>query len=339
MGRAVTIMAYLKDISAVLGLSVSTVSRALKGYPDISEETRKRVMETAKELDYNYDSGRACKSAARVWGALGILAPGCADLIKMHDYRELICGMAEETACSQRDLVIMGDDAWGKEMSWVARTEARRVDGICLLASRSDIYKGRFADLLESKIPVVSVGNDLPGRTSICRNLRVDAMTILRFLKEKGHCNTAYFGNLSLDSRKHASILREEAQKLDMGFLEINTESHDCLSDIQESGITCILFSSLREARIRIREWEESGVRVPEDLSVAVVETGYDKSCGNHITCIECSPANIGKEAIRSLVRILEHPEADAGERVTVCGRIYKGNTVRDVGGKSTRNI
>ena len=50
MGREVTIMAYLKDISAVLGLSVSTVSRALKGYPDISEETRKRVMETAKEL-------------------------------------------------------------------------------------------------------------------------------------------------------------------------------------------------------------------------------------------------------------------------------------------------
>ena len=212
-------MAYLKDISAVLGLSVSTVSRALKGYPDISEETRKRVMETAKELDYNYDSGRACKSAARVWGALGILAPDCADLIKMHDYRDLICGMAEETADSQRDLVIMGEETMGKGMSWVGRTETRRVDGICLLASRSDLYKGRFADLLESKVPVVSVGNDLAGHTSVCRDFRGDAAAILHYLKEKGHCKTAYFGDLSLDSRKHASILREEAQKLDMGFL------------------------------------------------------------------------------------------------------------------------
>ena len=68
-------MAYLKDISAVLGLSVSTVSRALKGYPDISEETRKKVMKTAEDLDYKYDSGRAPKTSARLWGALGVLAP------------------------------------------------------------------------------------------------------------------------------------------------------------------------------------------------------------------------------------------------------------------------
>ena len=44
-------MAYLKDISAVLGLSISTVSRALKGYPDISEETRRKVKEAASELN------------------------------------------------------------------------------------------------------------------------------------------------------------------------------------------------------------------------------------------------------------------------------------------------
>ena len=47
-------MAYQKDISAVLGLSVSTVSKALKGYPDISEETKRKVLKTAEELDYKY---------------------------------------------------------------------------------------------------------------------------------------------------------------------------------------------------------------------------------------------------------------------------------------------
>lgn len=335
-------MAYLKDISAVLGLSVSTVSRALNGYPDISEETRRKVMETAKDLDYKYDSGYVPKPAARVWGALGILAPGYADLIRTHYYREMIFGMTEETARSQRDLVIMGEDALRKEMSWLARTEARRVDGICLLASRSDIYKGRFADLLESKIPVVSVGNDLPGRISIGRNLRIDAVTILSYLKQRGHCNTAYLGNLSLDSRRYAAILGEEAQKLNMGFLGLNQGSsviNDCLPDVKESGITCVLFPSHREARGRIRAWEERGVRVPEDISVAVVGTDCEERRADSITCIECSPASIGKEAIRVLVQILEHPEADTGERVTVYGRIHEGNTVKDVGGKTTRNI
>ena len=335
-------MAYLKDISAVLGLSVSTVSRALKGYPDISEETRKKVMKTAEDLDYKYDSGRTPKTAARLWGALGVLAPDCADLVKSPYYRDLICGMAEETADSQRDLVIMGEETMGKGMSWVGRTETRRVDGICLMASRSDLYKGRFADLLESKVPVVSVGNDLAGHTSVCRDFRGDAAAILHYLKEKGHCKTAYFGDLSLDSRKCASILGEEAQKLDMGFLMLNSESSEadsCLSAAEENSITCVLFSSHLEALRHMREWQKRGVRVPEDISVAVVDADYEYCRDGHVTCIECSPINIGKEAIRRLVQILERPETDIGERVSVCGRIREGNTVRDISGISTRNI
>ena len=51
-------MAYLKDISAVLGVSVSTVSKALKGYSDISEDTRKKVIRAAEELDYSYRAAR-----------------------------------------------------------------------------------------------------------------------------------------------------------------------------------------------------------------------------------------------------------------------------------------
>ena len=42
-------MAYQKDISAVLGLSVSTVSKALKGYPDISEETKRKVLKSERK--------------------------------------------------------------------------------------------------------------------------------------------------------------------------------------------------------------------------------------------------------------------------------------------------
>ena len=335
-------MAYLKDISAVLGLSVSTVSRALKGYPDISEETRKKVMKTAEDLDYKYDSGRTPKTAARLWGALGVLAPDCADLVKSPYYRDLICGMAEETADSQRDLVIMGEETMGKGMSWVGRTETRRVDGICLLANKSDLYKGRFADLLESKIPVVSVGNDLTGHTSVCRDFRSDAKTILHYLKDKGHLKTAYLGDLSLDSRKYASILGEEAQKLDMGFSLLNSgpsAANSCLSAAEENGITCVLFSSHSEAVRNMREWQKRGVRVPEDISVAVVDADYEYCRDGHVTCIECSPINIGKEAIRRLVKILERPETDTGERVPVCGRIHEGNTVKDISGISTRNI
>ena len=45
-------MATLKDISAELGLSVATVSRALNGFPEVSQRTRNRVQEVADRLGY-----------------------------------------------------------------------------------------------------------------------------------------------------------------------------------------------------------------------------------------------------------------------------------------------
>lgn len=335
-------MAYLKDISAVLGLSISTVSRALKGYPDISEETRRKVKEAARELDYKHNCKNVPKAAARVWGTLGILAPRYAELVKSSYYRELFFGMAQEAAGSYRDLVIMGANAYGTDVSWVGRTRARRADGICLLVSRSDIYKGRFADLLESEVPVVIVGNDLAGHTSVCRDFRTDARAMLKYLKEKGHRKTAYFGDLSLDSRRYASIIREEAQKLDMGFLETNSrpqaENGDFIA-AGEGGAVCALFSSHREARLKIEEWRRRGIEIPEKVSVAVIGGRYEENCADGITAIDCSPADLGKEAIRKLIQILEHPETDTGERIAVCGRIREGTTVREIGGNSTRNI
>ncbi|UCC53466.1 MAG: LacI family DNA-binding transcriptional regulator, partial [Anaerolineaceae bacterium] len=43
----------IKDISKRLGISVSTVSKALNGYPDVSDDTRQRILEMARELDYH----------------------------------------------------------------------------------------------------------------------------------------------------------------------------------------------------------------------------------------------------------------------------------------------
>ena len=106
-----------------------------------------------------------------------------------------------------------------------------------------------------------------------------------------------------------------------------------------EGGASCALFSSHREARLQIEEWRRRGIKVPEDVSAAVIEGHYEENPAEGITCIKCSPAELGREAIRKLIQILEHPEANTGERISVCGRIREGTTVRELGGNSTRNI
>ena len=337
-------MAYQKDISAVLGLSISAVSKALNGYPDISEETRKKVLKTAEELDYNCISCDRRRSGGKLWGAVGILAPGSEKLVKSPYYKELICGMTGEAARNQRDLVIMGDELAEQEMSWLGRVTARKVDGICLLARKEDLYKGRFVDLLESGIPLVSVENEVTGYTSICRDFRKNAGLILKYLKENGHCRAAFPGDFSLEYKKCASILRQEAERLDLECLEMESGEltpERIISLREKRGVSCIIFTSHAEAACRIRQWEESGLKVPGDISAVVLQTDREEWYWEKdgITCVSNAPAELGREAIRRLVRILEYPETDLGETMFFEGIITRGTTLEKIGGKSARKV
>ena len=47
----------IKDIADQLNLSVSTISKALRDYPDISSKTKKKVLALARELNYQFSTG------------------------------------------------------------------------------------------------------------------------------------------------------------------------------------------------------------------------------------------------------------------------------------------
>ena len=49
------------------------------------------------------------------------------------------------------------------------------------------------------------------------------------------------------------------------------------------------------------------------------------------ITCVQTNPREIGREAIRRLIEITEHPERDSGERVHVHGELCAGETVNAI--------
>jgi LacI family transcriptional regulator len=46
-------LATIKDIARIAGVSITTVSRALNGYDDVSEKTKKKIKKVAEELDYS----------------------------------------------------------------------------------------------------------------------------------------------------------------------------------------------------------------------------------------------------------------------------------------------
>ena len=349
-------MAYQKDISAILGLSISTVSKALKGYSDVSEETRRKVLQTAEEIDYKCrgsgEKGSGLNMASRKAGAIGILFPRCGSVVKNSlFYRRLICGIIEEAAERNADAVVMDSDTERGSMSCIGKIAARKLDGVCLLLSRRDIYDGRFAELFESQIPMVSVEQKVAGLISVCSGKRENTRILLNYLRNRGHRYLAYLGDLSRDSERNAVILREEAEKLDMSCLEDifvgrgakeRPDAADaCGSAAKTAGretekVTCLIARTQQEAEEKTRELQKAGIRVPQSVSMAVLEAG-ESNCAGRFSGVDRCPERIGRTAAAKLMEIIEHPERDTGESIVLTGEIAECGTVLDLSEINTR--
>jgi LacI family transcriptional regulator len=146
----------LKELAAHLGLSKATVSRALAGHTDISEQTRRRVREAATAADYR-PAAAALRLRSGKSGAIGVVLPSDPTSFEHPFNTELISGMAEQTAEAGLDLVISVPPPRGDEIMAIKRlVEGRRVDGIVLTRIRHDDERVDY--LCDRGFPFVSFG-------------------------------------------------------------------------------------------------------------------------------------------------------------------------------------
>jgi LacI family transcriptional regulator len=156
----------LKDIAKKVGVSPTTVSLVLNQADDgrISEETQKKILETAKELGYK--TGRTLSSAALpMHPTIGLvitdirnpffteLSSVIEDVASRYGYNIILCNTLENLK---------------KESEFLDVLWRRRVDG--LIIAPVDAHDSNVEDFLERDIPVVLVDRYLPG---------VEASTVL----------------------------------------------------------------------------------------------------------------------------------------------------------------
>ncbi|MCA9889482.1 MAG: LacI family DNA-binding transcriptional regulator [Anaerolineae bacterium] len=151
----------LKDLAAELNLSVTTVSRALADYDDVSPRTRQRVRQAAEAMGYVPDI-----TAQRLQGqrknALGFIIPTFGPRFSDPFFSEILAGIGNETGRQGYDLLISTVAPGPQELEVYHRyVFGRRVDG--LLAVRTRRQDQRLAFLIENNFPVVAFGRtELP---------------------------------------------------------------------------------------------------------------------------------------------------------------------------------
>jgi LacI family transcriptional regulator len=150
----------LKDLAEHLGLSQTTVSRALNGYPEVNEATRLRVAETAARLGY-----RPKASALRLaTGRAGAIGMGLRGSIEYGPHTsEFMGGVGGRLAEAEIDVVVATVETYQDEIAAYRRFAAsQKVDAIILQSPR--LHDERAELLMDLGIPFV-----LHGRTNVAR--------------------------------------------------------------------------------------------------------------------------------------------------------------------------
>lgn len=145
----------LKQLAGALGLSTTTVSRALNGYAEVSEATRQRVIAKAAELGYQPNLA-ARRLALQKAEAVGIIYPPSVGELGDPRFLEVIGGLNDGLSAVGVDLLLVTTHQDDELSTYARMVRGRRIDA--LVVARTRVDDARVAYLIDTGFPFVAYG-------------------------------------------------------------------------------------------------------------------------------------------------------------------------------------
>jgi LacI family transcriptional regulator len=181
----------IKALAKELGISTSTVSRALNGYQDVNEATRKRVEEAAKELGYRANAG-ARRLVRGSTEAVGIVYSAAVENLGNPQFLDMAGGLSERLHAEHFDLMLAVASAEQDLDIYDRLFRGGRVDAVVLPNTRVNDVRVNY--LLEKGYPFLAYG-----RTGNCSGYSwfdfdndAGSQLAVRHLAALGHRSIAY---------------------------------------------------------------------------------------------------------------------------------------------------
>lgn len=328
--------ATIKDIAKRAEVSHSTVSRALRGIPLISDETSARVRQIAQEMGY-LPSAAARSLKTHQTKALGVVVRNIDDPF----FSEILQGIEDVAAQEGYSIFISSsqNDA-ERERSVVRSMREHRVDGLIICSTSFSSGQSRL--LLEHGALIVVINNQAAEeyRYSIHHDDEDGCRQIARYLIGLGHRRIAYLGN-SLSGRTTLDRLagfRQEMQSASLllpkeyirqalgGGPEHGAAALKQILNLKKRPTALICFNDMMAIGV-LKELQEAGISVPEQCSV----TGFDNIMFSAytnppLTTFDQPKKYIGAEAARLVLELLRsQPDAEASELKSGFTKTLKG--------------
>jgi LacI family transcriptional regulator, repressor for deo operon, udp, cdd, tsx, nupC, and nupG len=167
-------------VARVAGVSSATVSRALRGLDNVDEQTRERIVELARSMNYAV-SPAASRLATGRTGTIGIVTP----YVGRWYFTEVFAGVEEGLKAYDVDLLLHVTSSFDHDSPSAHIRMRRRVDGALVLGMSPD--QEDLAGLTAMDVPVVLLGARAEGLPSVSIDDRLGARTAVEHLISGGH--------------------------------------------------------------------------------------------------------------------------------------------------------
>lgn len=309
----------LKKLSEVLGISISTVSRALKDHPDISAATKTKVKELATALEYE-PNNYAVQLRTRQSNLLGILVPSIDNFF----YDSFIAAVEEDARLHGYSVMIMQSrDKVQIETSNLHLFRKNMVMGLFASISIETEDMSPFTKLTELKIPVVFFDRvaEAEGYHKVCladeEAARIAAEAIIEKKKKRV---LALFGHPHLSITKiRCASFKETFEKyaaktkLTIDYPEGIAESKKvALEALKEKQRPDVIFCMGDMILIGVMyAVHKLKLRVPEDIGIISISNGlFPTMYDPKITYVETSGFKLGKLAFAQMLSRLKNDTA-----------------------------
>lgn len=310
-------MARIDDVAKLAGVSTATVSRALRGLPVVSEETRARVVQAAAALGY-VASPNASRLAGGRTGSVGVVVPR----ITRWFFATVVEAAEEILYEAGWDLLLYNLGGHEQARRRLLHTQAlqARVDAVMLVATplRSD----DFTAVVDLRVPgvTVSAGTPVPGWPSI----RIDDIGAARVATDHllglGHTRIAHISGDSRDeldfttplhrragfqsAMRDAGVAADPALDLEAAFTVAGGE-RATVELLRHGEPPTAIFAACDEIAMgAMRALRQARLLVPDDVSVIGIDD-HDLAAAVGLTTVAQPAAEQGRMGAITLLQAL----------------------------------
>ncbi|UZD22671.1 LacI family DNA-binding transcriptional regulator [Algoriphagus halophytocola] len=269
----------MKEIAKKLGVSVSTISRALKDSPELHPETKRKIVEMAKEMNYQPNLLAQSLRISRT-KTLGVIVPE----ITSHFFASCISGIQDFANTRGYNIMIcQSNESIDLEMANIKTLVSSQVDALLISLSRETNHYEHLLDLYNREIPFLlfdRVNEDIPV-SKVTFNDVGGAYEVTKHLLENGCKKVMYVSgpeDLYISKKRkegYMQALEDFGVEFDPKMVKIsnlttegNIKIGQEIAEMKErpDGVFCMIDPVALDI---LAYWKEKGIRVPQDMALA----------------------------------------------------------------------